>query len=138
MLKNYCAILILSLCLLSACKNEKSAKAVPAKVETPSKKEVNKASNKQKKAAQKKPKTTDSKVKKGYWKNLEASVKFPEGKLEELQKLEKERKAKIAAAQDKDKPTINKDYIAKKKTLLGNKLFRSYREFDKKWKSRSK
>ena len=134
----------MSICLLSACKGDKNEKAKPAKTETPAEKTPQK-----KTATQKAPRKTDTtkgdatanktgKTRKGYWPNLQESLDLPSEKFDKLQSLEKERRAKLSKAADKDKPAINKGYTAQKKELLGNKAYRAYRNFDKSWKNRSK
>lgn len=144
MFKNYCTLLILSICLLSACKGDKEKSSKPEKTaalaqKEPQKKAATKTEVKKPIDAKKSASANKSgKTRKGYWTGLQDFADFPEDKFEKLRSLEKERRAKLSKAADKDKPGINKDYTAKKKSLLGHKLFRAYREYDKKWKQRSK
>lgn len=132
MLKNYFSVLLLSFCLLGACKSDKEAKPTPVKKEN----QVEKAEKKKPVKAKVEEKTeakVNKKTKRGYWPGMQDEFNLPDDKLKKLQSLEKDRRTQISKAQDKDKPAINKKYTALKKELLGNKMYRAYRDYHKNW-----
>ena len=137
MYKKYCVLLILAMSLIMACKGDKKEKAEPAKVENAASSEKAPKQNDVQQEA-KKTKSDKTKGRKGYWTGLAEAANFTDDQLSKLKEIEKERRKKLSQAQDDEKPGINKEYTKKKKDLLGHKLFRAYREFDKKWKSRNK
>ncbi|NNL93305.1 MAG: hypothetical protein HKO66_13780 [Saprospiraceae bacterium] len=136
MVKHYFTLGILAICLLGACKGDKKEPAKKEKI-TNEVKETPKPKAKVKKADSDKGNGITS-TRKGYWSAMNESVNFTDDQFDKLQALEKERRKALSEAKEGGNAAINKEYTAKKKELLGIKLFRSYREFDKKWKNRNK